>query len=225
MNSTYAIHHLPQKLDNSFTRKFAALYREATRTIFPDEELILQANYLLTTPEALHAMLHDQHWVLCIAPNAISGATTLDEGQWVGIYAVLGPFQTTESGFFESDTPALSTESLWNYRRVYLQEQHRKHEAISGMHKAAEAYIRERHQTAGFETGHARVRFFAKDGSAMSALHSANAGQTTLIRSINYDEILRGDGSIARLPPAVVTAAPARVLEVPWKLFETIVEC
>lgn len=222
MSPTYAIHHLPQKPKESFTRKFAALYREATRAIYLDEELILQANYLLATPAALHTTLGG-HWVVCVAPNAISGATTLDEGQWVGIYGVKGPLKT--GGFFEADTPPFSKESLWNSRRVYLQEQHRKHEAISGMHKAAEALIREGHQAAGFEAGHARVRFFAKDGSASSALHSANAGQATMIRPINYEEILRGDGSIAGVPPAFVQATPARVLEVPWKLFEMRVEC
>jgi hypothetical protein len=132
MHHTYAIHSVPRDGDTRIIRKFAALHSEALRAIYPGEDLILQAPKILTSPNVLHEGMKDvQNWI-CVAPNAFTGATSLAEGQWVGMYALRGPLKPGECSFFDADMLLEEGDSLWVARRMYVQEGHRCKEAWSG---------------------------------------------------------------------------------------------
>lgn len=221
MHQTYAIHHVPQDCDARILRKFAALHSEALRTIYPGEDLILQAPKILTSPQALHeGMRNIQNWI-CVAPNAHTGATSLSEGQWVGMYALQGPLKPGECSFFDADTPLGEMDSLWMARRMYVQEEHRSKEALLGLQQGLEAHIRGHHSSAGSGGGTARVRVFAKEGSAAFALHCANADK---VRGIEYRELLEDAGAMQRLPRAWIEGTPEHVWTRPWALFEMRVD-
>jgi hypothetical protein len=225
MHTTYAIHTLPRDADPRIMRKFAAILSEALRAIYPGEDLILQAPKILTSPKALHESMRNlQNWI-CVAPNAHNGATTLSEGQWVGMYALQGPLKLGECSFFDADTPLEDTDSLWMARRMFVQEEHRGKEALLGLQQALEAHVQGHHQGVGIGSGEgrgkARVRMFAKEGSAAFGLHSVNAER---VRELEYRELLEDDGTTHRLPRGLIEGVPEQVWTRPWALFEMRVD-
>lgn len=221
MHHTYAIHRVPRDGDTRVIRKFAVLHSEALRAIYPGEDLILQAPKMLTSPDVLHEAMQDvQNWI-CVAPNAFTGATSLSEGQWVGMYALQGPLKPGECSFFDADMPLQDVDSLWVARRMYVQEEHRCKEALVGLQQALEAHIRGHHRSMGFSTGKAHLRIIAKGGSAAFALHSVNAEK---LRELEYREVLQDDGTTRRLPRALVEGTSEEVWRRPWALFEMRVD-
>jgi hypothetical protein len=221
MHQTYAIHSVPRDGDTRIIRKFAALHSEALRAIYPGEDLILQAPKILTSPEALHgAMQNVQNWI-CVAPNAFTGEISLSEGQWVGMYALQGPLEPGECSFFDASMPADGTDSLWVARRMYVQEEHRCKETLLGLQQALEAHIQRHHESIGSNTGKARLRIIAREGSAAFALHSVNAER---VHDVEYQEVLEDDGTMRRLPHALVEGTPEGVWGRPWALFEMRVD-
>ena len=221
MHHTYAIHRVPRDGDTRVIRKFAVLHSEALRAIYPGEDLILQAPKMLTSPDVLHEAMQDvQNWI-CVAPNAFTGATSLSEGQWVGMYALQGPLKPGECSFFDADMPLQEVDSLWVARRMYVQEEHRCKEALVGLQQALEAHIRGHHRSMGFSTGKAHLRIIAKGGSAAFALHSVNAEK---LRELEYREVLQDDGTTRRLPRALVEGTSEEVWRRPWALFEMRVD-
>lgn len=221
MHHTYAIHRVPRDGDTRVIRKFAVLHSEALRAIYPGEDLILQAPKMLTSPDVLHEAMQDvQNWI-CVAPNAFTGATSLSEGQWVGMYALQGPLKPGECSFFDADMPLQDVDSLWVARRMYVQEEHRCKEALVGLQQALEAHIREHHKSMGSSTGKAHLRIIAKGGSAAFALHSVNAEK---LRELEYREVLQDDGTTRRLPRALVEGTSEEVWRRLWALFEMRVD-
>jgi hypothetical protein len=216
MHDTYAIERLPQDSDTHLRRKFAVLYNEALRAIFPGEDLILQAPNILLSPEALYEATRHQHTWICVAPNAHSGATSLSEGQWVGMYSLHGPLECSRSSYFEADASLFGGEdskSLWVTRRMYVQEEHRSKETILGLQQALEAHIRKYHNDMGSGGGKAKVRMTAKEGSAAFALHSTNAQK---VRGMGYRELLEESGTMQRVPSALTGARSEQEWTEPW---------
>jgi hypothetical protein len=221
MHHTYAIHSVPRDGDTRIIRKFAALHSEALRAIYPGEDLILQAPKILTSPNVLHEGMKDvQNWI-CVAPNAFTGATSLAEGQWVGMYALRGPLKPGECSFFDADMLLEEGDSLWVARRMYVQEGHRCKEALVGLQQALEAHIREHHKSLGSSTGKAHLRMTAKEGSAAFALHSINAEK---LRELEYREVLQDDGTTRGLPHALVEGTLEEVWRRRCALFEMRVD-
>jgi len=217
MHSTYAIQRLQQDGGTHLKRKFAVLYNEALRVIYAGQDLILQAPNILSSPETLHKATRHLHTWICVAPNAYSGATSLAEGQWVGMYSLDGPLETGQSSFFDTDT-ATTASSLWVTRRMYVQEEHRNKETILGLQQALEAHIRKYHGDVGSGAGRAKLRMFAKEGSAAFAFHCASAQK---VRELEYGKVLEEGGTMQRLPGGLVEAMSDQVLTGPWgALFE-----
>ena len=134
----YLSYRLPKTLTRSLARKFALINVQAIRSL-PERVLPSAAEYLKTTEEWCADLQEPRHsFFVCVAANAITGATSLEEGRWVGLSALCGPLSIDE---YCSRIPGFdgimseSHETRWHAERLFVAEGDRNFHAFSSLNQ------------------------------------------------------------------------------------------
>lgn len=217
LTTQYTAVQVPRRMDAAMVRKFALINVEAICAI--QERILLYApQFLKSTGDWTSEITNGNStfWIL-VAPNAISGSNSLEEGQWVGICAMHGPLSAKQYNFFGDAALAPMDgrlETRWIAGRLYIKPHHRSTEATKCLNRALEAFVNARTQELlGLSnTVHgsavARVQATAYYGTAAHRNHQANGLQ--VVREVTRAEDLAYDGLLEETPEGLLHDADFR---------------
>lgn len=199
---------LPRQLPNELLlRKYATLSIEAIRAIY--DRVLLHAPQFIRPLESWDRQLKEDGYSchLLLAPNVETGAMTLEEGQWVGMFALQGPLEPEAYNFYrlEQISPSLEgPETRWLGLKLYLKEQHRNLEAMRLLRQAVMGHI-ERETKRIFEEklSHgqrvsARMQSSAYIGTTSYKYHQSSGAK--VVAELSRREDLEYDGYLDEVP-------------------------
>lgn len=193
---------LPKKLPELLLRRYAALSMEAMRAIY-DRVLLYSRQFVkpLASWEEQLAQ-SDYHCYLLLAPNVNTGIMTLEEGQWVGMFALQGPLDAAAYNYYHMEhirTDPLGLETRWLGLKLYLKEQHRNLDAMQLLRYAVMNHIEQetRSQFSHLQRGEmvvARLQSSAYVNTTSHKYHASSGaavvGELTRRQDLEYDGYL-----------------------------------
>lgn len=205
----YRVFQLPKQLPLALIRKFAALNVEAIRAI--QSRMLLCAPQFLRTSESWEAELQDPHhcYLVLVAPNFDTGATSLEEGQWVGMVLCQGPLSPQAYNIFDSENllaGVTGRQTYWIGRRLYLKESHRSARAFLLLNQSSIDLVKRetsailipnRHDELT-TTLHARIQFGAFYGTPAHENHTSSGARP--IMEVPLSQILYHSGYLQDVP-------------------------
>jgi hypothetical protein len=141
----YASYKLPTTISPLLARKYSNLNTEMLR-LRPAIDLLPMTPLFMKSAEDWATELKQpgkSFWV-CVAPNAKTDAMSLEEGRWIGLYALSGPLSVEEYNAFIPETAKVQLEkheTAWHVLRVMLKKGHRNFHALLSLDQAVNDFL------------------------------------------------------------------------------------
>lgn len=207
-DANYAIYKLPESLSAWLARKLVAINIEAIRSS-PKRVLPYTAEYMKDTEHWLSQLKDPRRTVwICVAPNAKTGSTSLEEGHWVGMIRLWGPLSLQEYyDFTTSGEKGISNDSgtRWRIGRLFIAKSHRSVGLLDSLFMAVLDFVEKASTELGRPDhngacGSNPVRFqmqgCAYYNSIMHRFHEANGAKViahlTEVQTFGFDQVLNG---------------------------------
>ncbi|KAI9845076.1 MAG: hypothetical protein M1837_005080 [Sclerophora amabilis] len=234
--SSYKTHLLPHNPNPSLVQSFSLLNRDALRML--PRLLLYQRHESEWTQEDWASLARDKSRFnfVCVKKSTTEGATSLEEGKWIGMCSFTGPLSQQDYdglGSRGEDDPLLgadSEETRWYGHRLFLRAADRNMEAMSSLHHTSTNFLREfTRELLGDENGTisgrdkkmaARIHgiTFAPDLEGFyGALGARETGRATLV------EDLRCRGSLPYVPKELLCEEDYSERSI--KVYEYLLDC
>jgi hypothetical protein len=199
---------LPKTLSPLLARRFAALNVEAIRAIRgPSVSIFIYSPQFTRTIKSWEEELRQPGYncYVLVTPNPETGATTLEEAHWVGLWVLRGPLEADSPDFpqgISEPAPSGAVQTQWFGTRLYVKESHRSLHVLGLMNQAVYEHM----------VRHARSEYKASPGMLvnirlrLTAYLDTNAhqyytttGAKTLLTLSSWEHLDR-DGILEQVP-------------------------
>lgn len=197
---------LPNSYPSCFSERYAAISLEAARAIY--DRVLLHAQQFMRPLSSWQKQLNkpNYHCYLLLAPNIDTGALTLEESQWVGMFALEGPLEAEAYNYYNIDNIKPNSEgreTRWLGLKLYLEEQHRNLDATQLLRHVVTSHIKRetRSQYASLANGKvisARLQSSAYIGTTSLKYHAPSSASA--VAELTRRQDLEYDGYLNEVP-------------------------